>query len=225
MFLLHPDRPSRFHLQLWLLSSHHGPLWGAWLCLLGDLLVGIAGCCYIPQNPSLLQAEHAQIPQPLSQNKHLAPDQLGDPVKFTPDNSCLSSTGRPKTECRILDVVLWEWREGDSHSPGSPGRAPLSTYLVAVSLLCSRLACQLPAPPRSISAELIPSQSRSSLCCCGGFPLPMRKTLVLPWLNFRRLLVARSFILSRSLWTVALSSRLSTGVPPALLWCHIINNY
>jgi len=112
------------------------------------------------------------------------------------------------------------WWEGDSHSPGSPGCAPVCTHLVALSLLCCQGTLLAPAPLTSYHYLPGPSQqscspaSHSPACIVAGVShFPWEENLHLFWFNFWRLLVACSFILSRSLWMAALSSRVSTGTP------------
>lgn len=52
-----------------------------------------------------------------------------------------------------------------------------------------------------------------SCYCCKELFLPMRSTSHVPLLNFIRFLLTHSCNLSRTLWMMALSSNISTGVP------------
>ena len=70
--------------------------------------------------------------------------------------------------------------------------------------------------PRSLSAEMLSSRSTPSLYWCMGLFLPTCRTLHLPLLNLIRFQSAELSSLSRSRWTTAQPSGVST-TPPSLV--------
>ena len=90
---------------------------------------------------------------------------------------------------------------------------------ISLAFLAGRAHCWLMVnlsstrTPRSLSAELLSSRSTPSLYWCMALFLPRCRTLHLPLLNLIRFLFAQLSSLSRSHWTAAQPSGISTTSP------------